>query len=33
MPVRNACAVWEGTLKEGKGKVRLSSGYERGYSL
>jgi osmotically inducible protein OsmC len=33
MPVRNASAVWEGTLKEGKGKVRLNSGYESSYSF
>lgn len=33
MPVRNADAVWEGTLKEGKGKVRLGSGaFEGSYS-
>lgn len=26
MPVRNASAVWEGTLKEGKGTMKLGSG-------
>ncbi|NIP44407.1 MAG: OsmC family protein [candidate division Zixibacteria bacterium] len=26
MPVRNANAVWEGTLKEGKGKMKLGTG-------
>mgnify|MGYP000459839955 CR=1 FL=1 len=33
MPVRNAEAVWEGTLKEGKGTVKLGSGaFEGPYS-
>lgn len=33
MPVRNAEATWEGTLKEGKGSVKLGSGaYEGPYS-
>lgn len=34
MPVRNASAVWEGTLKEGKGTMKLGSGaYEGAYSF
>lgn len=34
MPVRNAEAVWEGTLKEGRGTVKLGSGaYEGPYSF
>lgn len=34
MPVRTAEAVWEGNLKEGKGKMKLGSGaYEGGYSF
>lgn len=34
MPVRNATAVWEGTLKDGSGKMRLGSGaYEGAYSF
>jgi len=33
MPVRNAEAVWDGTLKEGNGKVKLGSGaYEESYT-
>ncbi len=34
MPTRNGSAVWEGTLREGKGTVRLGSGaYEGQYSF
>lgn len=34
MPVRKAEAVWEGTLKDGSGKVRLGSGaFEGQYSF
>ncbi len=34
MPVRTADAVWNGTLKEGNGMMRLGSGaYEGGYSF
>lgn len=34
MPVRKANAVWEGTLKEGQGKVALGSGaFEGKYSF
>ena len=34
MPVRNAEAVWEGGLKDGKGNVKLGSGaYSGGYSF
>ena len=34
MPTRNGSAVWEGTLREGKGTVRLGSGaYEGPYSF
>lgn len=34
MPVRKASAVWEGSLKKGKGKVRLGSGaFEGAYSF
>ncbi len=34
MPVRNASARWEGTLKEGNGKMKLGSGaYEGKYSF
>jgi osmotically inducible protein OsmC len=34
MPVRKANAVWEGTLKEGQGKVALGSGaFEGRYSF
>lgn len=34
MPVRKANAVWEGSLKEGQGKVSLGSGaYEGRYSF
>ena len=34
MPVRKANAVWEGSLKEGSGKVALGSGaYEGAYSF
>lgn len=34
MPVRNSSAVWEGTLKDGKGKMRLGSGsFEGAYSF
>ena len=33
MPVRNAEAFWQGSLKEGKGKLRLGSGaFEGGYT-
>jgi osmotically inducible protein OsmC len=33
MAVRNAEAYWQGSLKEGKGKLRLGSGaYEGGYT-
>lgn len=34
MPVRKASAVWEGSLREGKGTMKLSSGaYEGAYSF
>jgi osmotically inducible protein OsmC len=34
MPVRQAEAVWEGTLREGKGSMSLGSGaFEGGYSF
>jgi osmotically inducible protein OsmC len=34
MPVRRAEAVWEGTLKDGNGKIRLGSGaFEGTYSF
>ena len=34
MPVRRADAVWEGTLKDGSGKIRLGSGaFEGTYSF
>ncbi len=34
MPVRKAEAVWEGSLKEGKGKMKLGSGaFEGAYSF
>jgi osmotically inducible protein OsmC len=34
MPVRNAKAIWEGTLREGKGRVGLGSGaFEGSYSF
>ena len=34
MPTRNGSAVWEGTLREGKGTVKLGSGaYEGPYSF
>jgi len=34
MPTRNGSAVWEGTLREGKGKVKLGSGaFEGAYSF
>jgi osmotically inducible protein OsmC len=34
MPVRIASALWEGTLKEGKGKIKLGSGvFEGTYSF
>jgi osmotically inducible protein OsmC len=34
MPARNANAVWEGTLKGGKGKMRLGSGaFDGDYSF
>lgn len=34
MPVRKADAVWEGTLQEGKGKMKMASGaYEGQYSF
>jgi len=34
MPVRKAEAVWEGTLKDGSGKIRLGSGaFEGTYSF
>ena len=34
MPVRNAEAVWEGGLKDGKGNVKLGSGaFSGGYSF
>jgi osmotically inducible protein OsmC len=34
MPVRSASAVWEGSLKEGAGKMKLGSGaYEGAYSF
>ena len=34
MPVRRAEAVWEGTLKDGHGKIRLGSGaFEETYSF
>ena len=34
MPIRKAEAVWEGSLKEGKGKMKFGSGaYEGSYSF
>ena len=34
MPVRSANAVWEGTLKDGKGTMKMASGaYEGAYSF
>jgi osmotically inducible protein OsmC len=34
MPTRSASAIWEGTLKEGKGKIKLGSGaFEGSYSF
>ncbi len=34
MPMRKSSAIWEGNLKEGKGRVRLGSGaYEGHYSF
>jgi osmotically inducible protein OsmC len=34
MPTRSASAIWEGTLKEGKGKIKLGSGaFEGRYSF
>lgn len=34
MPVRNANAIWEGSLREGRGTMKLGSGaYEGGYSF
>jgi osmotically inducible protein OsmC len=34
MPVRNASAVWEGKLTDGKGRMKLGSGaWEGGYSF
>ena len=34
MPVRNASAVWQGNLPEGKGTMRLGSGaFEGNYSF
>jgi len=34
MPVRNAKAIWEGTLREGKGRLSLGSGtFEGSYSF
>jgi osmotically inducible protein OsmC len=34
MPVRNAKAIWEGTLREGQGRVSLGSGaFEGSYSF
>jgi osmotically inducible protein OsmC len=34
MPVRNSSAVWEGTLKDGKGRMKLGSGvFEGEYSF
>jgi osmotically inducible protein OsmC len=34
MPVRNAVAVWEGNLKNGKGRMKLGSGaFEGNYSF
>lgn len=34
MPIRTASAVWEGTLKEGQGSMKLGSGaYEGKYSF
>jgi osmotically inducible protein OsmC len=34
MPVRKAEAIWEGTLKDGKGKMKFGSGaYEGAYSF
>jgi lipoyl-dependent peroxiredoxin len=34
MPVRSAEAVWEGTLKEGKGNIKMQSGaYNGAYSF
>ncbi len=32
MPVRNAEAMWEGTLKNGKGRMKIGSGWEGAYS-
>ncbi len=33
MPVREASAVWEGTIREGKGKMKMASGsYEGPYT-
>ena len=34
MPIRSASAVWEGTLKDGQGSMKLASGaYEGAYSF
>jgi osmotically inducible protein OsmC len=34
MPIRKSSAIWEGTLKEGKGRIRLGSGaFEGPYSF
>ena len=34
MPARTASAIWEGTLREGKGKMKLGSGaFEGAYSF
>jgi osmotically inducible protein OsmC len=34
MPTRSASAIWEGTLKEGKGRIKLGSGaFEGSYSF
>jgi len=34
MPVRTGSAVWEGNLKDGKGKIKLGSGaFEGSYSF
>jgi osmotically inducible protein OsmC len=34
MPTRSASAIWEGTLKDGKGKIKLGSGaFEGSYSF
>jgi osmotically inducible protein OsmC len=34
MPTRSASAIWEGTLKEGRGRIKLGSGaFEGSYSF